>query len=364
MEAGTKSRKSTGGLMEKNENEKTFSAIVKRNDDSSSDKATLKLKTKPLKNRDGMQIFLTKEDDPAFYYSLDLTDEDFRELRIRQGLLVDLAAFPAMIFRLLDMCLSEELAESPKFFPQLEFADQRGDEVSFEILEINLYRRLAHLSLRLRKGNDAKVRDHLGDCLKHLKIEHNTALTKLTEAHEALKSMLAEKENLEKDLQQMKRDISERDAQFKARLSEDITDEREKAAQHLAEMRITFENERRRYQTETADKLKTLENRVAALDYDNRDLTEKKHKNESFIHQLKDESKHLNEEIKRLKSELDINRQEKENLGHGNVELDRQFNRLQTRLETIGKGQLSVISVVLDNIRTKIDFSLQNKNLT
>ena len=151
--------------------------------------------------------------------------------------------------------------------------------------------------------------------------------------------MLDEKETLEKDLAQVKRDISERDAQFKARLSEDITDEREKAAQHLAEMRITFENERRRYQTETADKLKTLENRVAALDYDHRDLTEKKHKNESLIHQLKDETKHLNEEIKRLKSELELNRQEKENLGHGNVELDRQFNRLQTRLETIGNVQ-------------------------
>ena len=87
--------------------------------------------------------------------------------------------------------------------------------------------------------------------------------------------MLEEKETLEKDLAQVKRDISERDAQFKARLSEDITDEREKAAQHLVEMRITFENERRRYQTETADKLKTLENWVAALDYDNQDLTEK-----------------------------------------------------------------------------------------
>ena len=341
MEAGIKSRNSSAGV-ERNVDEKVFTAILKRSSDESVDKTTLKLKTKPLKNRDGMQIFLTKEDDPAFYYSLDLTDEDFRELRIRQGLLVDLAAFPAVIFRLLDTCLSEELAENPKFFPQLEFTDQRGDEVSFEILEINLYRRLAHLSLKLRKGNDAKVRDHLGDCLKHLRGEHNTALTKLAEANEALKTMLEEKESLEKNLESIQREVSDRDAKFKARLSEEVTEEREKAAQHLAEMRISFENERRRYTNETADKMKTLENRAAAFDYDNRDLTEKKHKNETLIHKLKDDQKHLSEEIQRLKTELEVQRQEKESLGQGNHELDRQFNRLQSRLESVEQEKANI----------------------
>ena len=188
------SRKNSGNENQ-NENEKEFSAILKR-EDSSTDKTTLKLKIKPLKNHNGIQVFLTKEDDASFYYSLDITDEDFRELRIRQGLLVDFAAFPANIIRLIDNCQSEVLKENPKFFPQLEFADARGDEVTFDIVEINLFRRLAHLSLRLRRGNDAKIKEHLGDCLKQLKLEHNKILTKLAEANSALKNVTDEKTSI------------------------------------------------------------------------------------------------------------------------------------------------------------------------
>ena len=199
MEAN-ESRRNSGNS--ENENEKEFLAILKQND-SSDLKSTLKLKIKPLRNHNGIQVFLTKEDDASFYYSLDITDEDFRELRIRQGLLVDFTAFPANIFRLLDTCQSESLNENPKYFPQLQFLDSRGDEVSFDILEINLFRRLAHLSLKLRRGNDAKIKEHLGDCLKQLKLEHHKVLNKLAETSDALKNVTEEKSSIEKHMEKL-----------------------------------------------------------------------------------------------------------------------------------------------------------------
>ena len=286
-----------------NSDEKDFLAKLKRCD-SSEDKANLKIKAKPLKSGNGLQIFLTREDDPGFYYSVDITDEDYRELRIRQGLLVELSAFPPMIFRLLDTCIAEEHTETPKFFPILEFSDARGDEVNFEIQEINLYRKLAHLSLKLRKGNDAKVREHLADCLKNLKLQHNSTLKTLEETSDTLKEIQEEKTRALTDLDKQKRDFCERDSLYKSRLSQEINEERERAAKHVAEMRLSYDAERRRLVEDHAATLRTLENRVAALDYDNRDLAEKKHKHEALIQRLKEESKNMTEENKRLRSEV------------------------------------------------------------
>ena len=70
-----------------------------------------------------------------------------------------MSSFPQMIFQLLDDCIDEQGKENPKFFPVLLYSENGGDlEITFEIQETNKYKVLAHLSLRLRKGNDAKVR--------------------------------------------------------------------------------------------------------------------------------------------------------------------------------------------------------------
>ena len=68
-----------------------------------------------------------------------------------------MSSFPQMIFELLDDCIEEEDKENPKLFPVLLYTDNGDLEVTFEIQETNKYKVLAHLSLRMRKGNDAKV---------------------------------------------------------------------------------------------------------------------------------------------------------------------------------------------------------------
>ncbi len=114
---------------------------------------------------------------------------------------------------------------------------------------------------------------------------------------------MEEKSGLLSDLEQQRKEFSDRDSHYKNRLAQEITDERERAAKHVAEMRLNYDTERRRQIEEHSATLRTLENRVAALDYDNRDLAEKKHKNEALIHRLKEEQKSMAEENKSLKQE-------------------------------------------------------------
>ena len=51
-----------------------------------------------------LHILLTKDDDAAFFFFLDISESDFRTLRQRQGLLVDMSSFPSMLEGLLNSC--------------------------------------------------------------------------------------------------------------------------------------------------------------------------------------------------------------------------------------------------------------------
>ena len=83
----TRSRTPSSGKVENDPSEKEFLVRIQRKNDSSlEEKANLKLKTRPLRSGNGLQIFLTRQDDPAFSYSVDITNTDYGELQREQGL--------------------------------------------------------------------------------------------------------------------------------------------------------------------------------------------------------------------------------------------------------------------------------------
>ena len=54
-----------------------------------------------------LQIQLTDENDPFCFYSLDLLECDFQNLKAQQGLLVDFHGFPSVLSQLLEKCKSD-----------------------------------------------------------------------------------------------------------------------------------------------------------------------------------------------------------------------------------------------------------------
>ena len=87
-------------------------------------------------------VRLTNESDPFFLYTLSLSEEDFQRcihdllidtnschsmilpppflpplssLKVQQGLLVDFSDFPKKLIDLLELCLSENNKDSPKY---------------------------------------------------------------------------------------------------------------------------------------------------------------------------------------------------------------------------------------------------------
>lgn len=121
-------------------------------------------------------IKLTDENDPFFLYSLYMTEEDFQTLKHQQGLLVDFSSFGQRFIDLLFACEKDVSSDNPKFQLQLftkEPLPFDHTNASLNIIEINPFKHLVHLSLSFMPGNDSDVKKYLATCLKTLKEEYN-----------------------------------------------------------------------------------------------------------------------------------------------------------------------------------------------
>ena len=82
-----------------------------------------------------------------------------------QGLLVDIHGFSAMVERMVDQAEADE--SGSRFFTALEIAN--GNEASLVFVEINTFKRLIHLRLKMTSGSDKEITNHLAGQLRHLR---------------------------------------------------------------------------------------------------------------------------------------------------------------------------------------------------
>ena len=74
----TRCRNSSGRHEDMDEKE-FLSRLIRNRDSSQYDHVKLKIKIRPLRQGlQGIQIFVIRDDDAAFYYSVDITDDDYR----------------------------------------------------------------------------------------------------------------------------------------------------------------------------------------------------------------------------------------------------------------------------------------------
>lgn len=123
-----------------------------------------------------LHMEITSERDAFFLYTLQVSEEDFHDLKRDQSLLVDFASFPAKFVELLELCRgvneaakhntggaenrcpNERPAAGLKFFAVLAVAD--GNPV-FKVVEANQFKQLTHLSLRFQPGTDETIKMYL-----------------------------------------------------------------------------------------------------------------------------------------------------------------------------------------------------------
>ena len=251
-----------------------------------------------------LHVLLTDPTDPFFFFSLVLTESDFQNLRSQQGLLVDFASFASMIEQLLRKCIDEAQSESPKFGLVLDHSQgAESPQAVLNFQEINPYRRLCHLSLKVCRGSDTQVKEYLADCIKKLQRDYdNFSLT-----------MEGRNQELQTQLDRLKSQVGSKTAEFESllkkyneeqltsnsRMSQELAKEKERSARELAEMQVRYDTERRQLAETQMKTMRQMENRIASLDYENKDLMERRHKNEAIIQRCNERLKSQEEDLNR-----------------------------------------------------------------
>ncbi|XP_041357895.1 LOW QUALITY PROTEIN: spindle assembly abnormal protein 6 homolog [Gigantopelta aegis] len=295
----------------------------------------------PLQRKE-LVVRLTDEKDLFFLYTLRLGEEDFQTLKLQQGLLVDVGAFPQKFIDLLELCLKEEHKDNPKFIlhlvSQCSLAGEKSSAV-LNIIETNPFKHLTHLSLKFVPGSDADIKKYLADCLKQLtetnmllqqRLEHtNTDLSqKLQHTQESLAARTAELENL-------KSEWTSRIADLFSRHKEEITAEKERSMQVQNSLQERYEREKRELEQASTKLVHQMESKIHDLDRNNKDLMDKNYKSESTVRELRSKLSGLEEDHMRMKQDIQTLRKQNAGLDSEYHEQEKLINQLRTRIAVL-----------------------------
>ncbi|KAG9350841.1 hypothetical protein JZ751_024730, partial [Albula glossodonta] len=335
----------------------------------------LLLSTNPVHKRD-LVVRLTDDADPYFLYNLVISEEDFQSLKVQQGLLVDFSAFPQKFIDLLNQCISEQDKDNPRFLLQLSSPSTVLDHsaASLNIVETNAFKHLTHLSLKLLHGTDLEIKKYLAVCLSCVKEEKKVLEQKLKRTEEDLTRQLSYTQQTlsekSRELDRLRSEWTSQTATLSNRHSQDLTAEREKALEIQTKLQQQNEQLRRELESSHLQNTQQLQSRLTELEASNRELTEKKYKNDSIIRDLKAKLVGLEEESHRAKQQVLSLRRENSTLDSECHEKERQVNQLQTRVAVLeqeikDKDQLVLrtkeVLEATQQQKTSIEGSAENK---
>jgi len=322
--------------------------------DGSIRRAALRLSVSDVTTNGRLRVTLTNDviedsSGEVTYYQSCLTDEDYRRFREEQGLLVDIHGFSAMVERMVDQAEADE--SGSRFFTALEIAN--GNEASLVFVEINTFKRLIHLRLKMTSGSDKEITNHLAGQLRHLR----NSLVDVTNQNAQTKSDLIQRNSdvhtLHQQLEALRSSVNEKEASLASNLNQQLAVEKERLASEMSSARVSWNAERQRIIDENSNSTRRLQNQVASLEYENKDLIERRHRNEASLLTLTDEVKRGQAEIQKLNQEIHSVRAESNRAGEGAKELDQTVHRLQAQVSALEQ----------DNVRLSGELSLKSEIL-
>ena len=177
-----------------------------------------------------------------------------------------------------------------------------------------------------------------------------TSITKLTRDKEQVTTELQRQvdscqQQLESSLEQLhvrtaelekaRQDLSSQSSSLERRLARDVEGEKERASQQLQETQWKYEADRREAESKHAKVVQQLENRVASLDVQNRDLWEVRVGQEASLREARGQLSCRDEEVARLKRDLAGLRQEKNIVESVGSDRDKQVSQVTARLAKV-----------------------------
>ncbi|CAF4412662.1 unnamed protein product, partial [Didymodactylos carnosus] len=229
-------------------------------------------------------IKLTDESDLFFLYKLHLNEEDFQNLKIEQGLLVDFSAFPQHVIDYLEMCVRDQQNETTAKF-QLHlvtkdsFSDENNDQTHLKVVEISSFKHLTHLSLLMTRANDKEIKTYLA---RRLQLR-NEDYDRMSNEYNYVKRELETKQQLlnEKSIEfeKLKLEWNSNNNQVIGKHMQELAEEKQKSLQEKTSLQQKLENERRDVEQIHLKNIKQLQENLNELQDSTKELTSLKYRN-------------------------------------------------------------------------------------
>jgi len=157
-------------------------------------------------------------------YLLDVGEQDFHLLKRDQSLLVEFNVFPTKLIELVELCFAGESSQAQtQAQAQQQDAAATTQQSSYmpkldvstgvlSVVETNMFKQLTHISLQLRPGNDAAIKNYLASRLS-LSLSTNRRLAEeLSVKSSALSIVEVEKSEVVAELQEIRshKDVEEK----------------------------------------------------------------------------------------------------------------------------------------------------------
>ena len=314
--------------------------------------------------RKEMLLRLTDKTDPFFLHQLILNEEDFADLKSQQGILVDYSSFPPKLTELFELCLAESHSDSPKFLLKFQQSCLSDGKATLSIVEATQFRHLVHLSLVLSLANDCEVKKYLATCLSKLQQERATTESNLRTTIRDLEGRLSQcqtsLENTCHELSVLRADLDSRVSQMEAKFSQEMAFAQER---HLKEKsQLQNEAEARRIERESffQTSLGQFEDRVKNLECENKDLVDKKYKNEAAIRDLKSKLEVCDSELQRFKSEINTVRSENAAFANESHDKEKAIHNLKTKIAVLEQDVKSK-NLIIQRSQEQVDMANQQR---
>uniref|UniRef100_A0A0A9X5D1 Spindle assembly abnormal protein 6 N-terminal domain-containing protein n=1 Tax=Lygus hesperus TaxID=30085 RepID=A0A0A9X5D1_LYGHE len=281
-----------------------------------------------------LNIQVLDDDDPFFFYSLAVTEEDYLRLKSSQGLLVDFDNFPTQVVRLLEQCKNQG-CNPAKFLLLLE-EEGRGEfsKTMLKIVETNNFKHLCHLVLQIDHGSDEEIKKIMVRKIKALKDQN----FKAEKAVSSLESQLSSKNMLldaaERKVNEIENRWKEDKMSYQAEAARGVTDEAEKMRRAQLDWQIKAQREKAEVEEKFQSIIREKDAELSKLRIDSQISYDKRSHAEATMSEQGKRIEVLERELTSVRGDL----------GNTRKQLAKMENQLHEKDRTISnlKGKLTV----------------------
>ncbi|XP_068220599.1 spindle assembly abnormal protein 6 homolog [Palaemon carinicauda] len=253
-------------------------------------------------------VRLTDEQDPFMLYTCVVCEEDYQSLRQHQGLLIDFAAFPHKFVELVNTCIRENETSSPRFVLVLRPGGDCGGSSTLEVVEVNIFKHLCHLALTLAPASTQLKLTYLAECCKGFKAEIVSKEREANENELQLKQQIRHLQDLvtksSSEAQHWRTKLEQQTALSSEKHAKLLNHEKDKLLKLQSDADRKADRERRDLEARMNHRIEQLQTKVNSLSAQNNEISERKHRAENTVRELRTRLTGVEAELERCQQEL------------------------------------------------------------